>query len=49
MERTAPLSSLHLIDFAHSKYVDGEGYDENVIEGVENLIKLLQNIKLEIE
>ncbi|KAG5419229.1 hypothetical protein I9W82_002996 [Candida metapsilosis] len=40
-----PLSSLHLIDFAHSKYVDGEGYDENVIEGVENLIKIFQDIK----
>lgn len=41
-----PLSSLHLIDFAHSKYVDGEGYDENVVEGVENLIKILEDIKL---
>ncbi|CCG25910.1 Ipk2 inositol polyphosphate multikinase [Candida orthopsilosis Co 90-125] len=40
-----PLSSLHLIDFAHSKYVDGEGYDENVVEGVENLIKILEDIK----
>ncbi|KAI5948723.1 hypothetical protein KGF57_005334 [Candida theae] len=43
--RSVPLSSLHLIDFAHSKYVDGEGYDENVIEGVENLIKLFEDIK----
>lgn len=37
-----PLSSLNLIDFAHSKYVVGEGYDENIIEGVENLIAIFE-------
>ncbi|SCU96874.1 LAFA_0G08570g1_1 [Lachancea sp. 'fantastica'] len=32
------LSSLSLIDFAHSKHVPGQGYDENVIMGVESLL-----------
>lgn len=33
-----PLSRLNFIDFSHSKFVDGQGPDENVIVGVENLI-----------
>lgn len=37
-----PLSSLNLIDFAHSKYTEGKGYDENIIEGVENLIAIFE-------
>lgn len=40
IERIAPLSSLSFIDFAHAKHVDGEGPDENVITGVENLINI---------
>lgn len=42
----APLSSLNFIDFAHAKYVDGQGYDENIIVGVENLLKEFQNIQI---
>ncbi|CCH62391.1 hypothetical protein TBLA_0H01030 [Henningerozyma blattae CBS 6284] len=39
------LSSLSLIDFAHSKFVAKElGCDENVIVGVENLIELFNNL-----
>lgn len=38
------LSSLHFIDFAHSKYVDGEGHDENVVVGVENLIDIIGDL-----
>lgn len=34
------LSSLHLIDFAHSKFVPGQGIDENIIEGVESLLDI---------
>ena len=43
-----PLSSMTLIDFAHSKLSPGEGYDENVIEGVESLIDIFTKIKEEI-
>lgn len=32
------LSSMSLIDFAHAEVTPGKGYDENVIEGVENLL-----------
>ncbi|CAL9737151.1 inositol polyphosphate multikinase [Monosporozyma servazzii] len=39
-----PLSSMTLIDFAHSKLTPGQGYDENVIEGVESLIDIFMNI-----
>ena len=45
----APLSSLKFIDFAHAKYVDGQGYDENIIIGVENLLKEFQNIQIHQE
>lgn len=35
-----PLSSLHVIDFAHAKHTPGKGPDENIIVGVENLIDI---------
>lgn len=38
------LSSLHFIDFAHSKYVDGQGPDENILVGVENLINIFGHL-----
>ncbi|QHS72380.1 inositol polyphosphate multikinase [Saccharomyces paradoxus] len=37
---TGSLSSMSLIDFAHSEITPGKGYDENVIEGVENLLDI---------
>lgn len=43
-EILVPLSSLSLIDFAHSQWTPGAGYDENTIQGVENLIKVLESI-----
>lgn len=43
--RKYPLSSMSLIDFAHSKLTPGEGYDENVIEGVESLIDIFTKMK----
>lgn len=46
--RKAPLSSLSLIDFAHAKYADGQGYDENIIVGVENLMNIFQDIVEEL-
>ncbi|KAI5965348.1 uncharacterized protein KGF55_001569 [Candida pseudojiufengensis] len=44
-KNSSPLSSLHLIDFAHSKPTPKEGYDENVIKGIENLIDIFSNIQ----
>lgn len=41
----SPLSSMTLIDFAHSKLTPGEGYDENVIEGVESLIDIFTRLQ----
>ncbi|CAI4352585.1 AIF_collapsed_G0010580.mRNA.1.CDS.1 [Saccharomyces cerevisiae] len=37
---TGSLSSMSLIDFAHSEITPGKGYDENVIEGVETLLDI---------
>lgn len=39
-----PLSSLSLIDFAHSKIVDGKGYDENVVDAIESLMGTFQEL-----
>lgn len=36
----APLSRLNLIDFAHAKYTDGAGPDDNILDGVENLLDI---------
>jgi 1D-myo-inositol-tetrakisphosphate 5-kinase/inositol-polyphosphate multikinase len=38
------LSQLKLIDFAHSKLTPGMGHDENVIQGIENLIEVFQTL-----
>lgn len=35
---SSPLSSLTLIDFAHSRIAPKQGYDENVIHGIETLL-----------
>ena len=45
--RGAPLSIMASIDFAHSRVAPGEGYDVNVIEGVENLIDLFRKLQEE--
>ncbi|EEQ40048.1 Inositol polyphosphate kinase family protein [Clavispora lusitaniae] len=39
-----PLSRLKLIDFAHAKLVPGEGPDENVIVGIENLLNVFAQL-----
>lgn len=41
---STPLSSLHLIDFAHAKYVKGQGCDENILEGIENMINIFEDL-----
>ncbi|SCU89556.1 LAME_0E04236g1_1 [Lachancea meyersii CBS 8951] len=38
------LSSLSLIDFAHSRFVPGQGYDENVLIGVESLLNIFETL-----
>ncbi|CCK68155.1 inositol polyphosphate multikinase KNAG_0A04850 [Huiozyma naganishii CBS 8797] len=44
-QKTAvPLSSMSLIDFAHSRVTPGAGYDENVVEGVESLLEIFTDI-----
>lgn len=40
----APLSSLHLIDFAHATLTPGKGPDDNVLDGVESLIKIFEEL-----
>ncbi|KAG7666422.1 uncharacterized protein J8A68_000053 [[Candida] subhashii] len=40
----SPLSALKLIDFAHAKYVEGQGHDENILQGIENLIDIFQQL-----
>ncbi|CDO94030.1 unnamed protein product [Kluyveromyces dobzhanskii CBS 2104] len=39
------LSRMSLIDFAHTKFAPGSGVDDNVIEGVESLIKIFEKLK----
>ncbi|SCU81862.1 LADA_0C01508g1_1 [Lachancea dasiensis] len=43
-EKQKYLSSLSLIDFAHSTLQPGAGYDENVIVGVESLLKVFERL-----
>lgn len=39
-----PLSRLNFIDFAHAKLVPGQGPDENIIDGVENLLSIFERL-----
>lgn len=39
-----PLSSMSLIDFAHSTLEPGKGYDKNIIEGINNLIEIISQL-----
>lgn len=48
-EDTRPPSKLKFIDFAHSKFTEGEGCDENMIVGVENLIVIFKELVDEME
>lgn len=38
--------SLKLIDFAHAKWVPGQGPDKNILMGVESLVKLFEDMSL---
>lgn len=44
----APLSSLNIIDFAHSRYVEDSEPDHNVLDGLMNLIATVRQIADEI-
>ncbi|EGW32817.1 uncharacterized protein SPAPADRAFT_137738 [Spathaspora passalidarum NRRL Y-27907] len=48
-EEEAPVSSLNIIDFAHAKYVPGQGHDENILQGIENLIDIFDQLLKEEE
>lgn len=47
--KMVPLSSLNLIDFAHSKLTPGMGPDDNVLDGVESLLTILEKLLIELE
>lgn len=44
IEVKGPLSRLRLIDFAHAKVTPGEGPDENIIVGIENLLQVFATL-----
>lgn len=41
----SPLSALNFIDFAHAKYVYGQGPDNDVLDGLENVLQNLSNLQ----
>lgn len=43
-EEDTPLSALNVIDFAHAKYVKGQGYDENVLNGLQSLLDIFEEL-----
>lgn len=44
-EDTCKISTLNLIDFAHAKLVPGQGPDENLLRGIENLKDIFEELK----
>lgn len=44
-EHQAPLCSLSLIDFAHTRLIDGAGPDEGVLKGIQTMIDLVRQRK----
>lgn len=44
-EPEAPLCSLSLIDFAHTRLIDGAGPDEGVLKGIQTMIDLVRQRK----
>jgi 1D-myo-inositol-tetrakisphosphate 5-kinase/inositol-polyphosphate multikinase len=44
-EPEAPLCSLSLIDFAHTRLIDGAGPDEGVLKGIQTVIDLVRQRK----
>lgn len=43
-ESPEKLSGLHIIDFAHAKFVEGAGHDDNILDGIENLIDIFAKL-----
>ena len=39
-----PIQSLKLIDFAHAQWTPGQGPDENILHGIRNVIKILNDL-----
>lgn len=44
LDEDVPLSCLKFIDFAHAKYTPSEGYDEELVSGIQNLFEIIENI-----
>ncbi|KAG2148765.1 hypothetical protein DEU56DRAFT_79618 [Suillus clintonianus] len=44
-EHQAPLCSLSLIDFAHTRLIDGAGADEGVLKGMQTMVDLVRQRK----
>ncbi|KAJ5945891.1 hypothetical protein N7454_002730 [Penicillium verhagenii] len=43
-EDTPKVHDLRVIDFAHAKWTPGEGPDENILQGIRSLIKILEDL-----
>ena len=39
-----PLSKLNFIDFGHAKFVKGQGCDDNILTGLENLMEIFESL-----
>jgi inositol-polyphosphate multikinase len=46
-EQTSKVTDMRLIDFAHAKWTTGQGPDENVLQGVRNVLKILEQLATE--
>jgi 1D-myo-inositol-tetrakisphosphate 5-kinase/inositol-polyphosphate multikinase len=42
------LLSINIIDFAHARFVPGEGPDKNILQGVRSIIELLETLREEL-
>ncbi|AOA60607.1 Inositol polyphosphate multikinase (IPMK) [Komagataella phaffii GS115] len=45
LRENCPLSKLALVDFAHSTFVPGQNYDENLVDGLESLLQQISHLK----
>ncbi|ANZ74469.1 BA75_00770T0 [Komagataella pastoris] len=45
LRENCPLSKLALVDFAHSTFVPGQKYDENLVDGLESLLQQISHLK----
>lgn len=48
-DEPSKVHDLRLIDFAHARWTPGQGPDENVLLGVQNLVKIMEDLASEID